>query len=80
MHKAKPGRKRAHEPEDEEQADKRRRNNVAAAKYRQKKFDRISELEQSLDEISKDRDELKLQLAKRDAEVELLKRLLAEKK
>lgn len=76
---SKPGRKRASSPETEEQADRRRRNNVAAAKYRQKKIDRISELEDILGSVSRERDDLKLQLAKRDAEVELLRRLLAEK-
>jgi len=77
--KSKPGRKRASSPETEPQADKRRRNNAAAAKYRQKKLDRISELELALEQVSKERDELKLQMAKRDAEVELLNRLLAGK-
>jgi len=51
------GRKRASSPETETHADKRRRNNVAAAKYRQKKLDRISELEQALKDVSKERDE-----------------------
>ncbi|EKG17159.1 hypothetical protein MPH_05613 [Macrophomina phaseolina MS6] len=65
---------------DETLADKRRRNNLAAAKYRQKKVDRISELEKEVEDVSKERDELKLQLARRDAELEVLRRLLAERK
>jgi len=76
---AKPGRKRSSDQEDEDQTVKRLRNNAAAAKYRQKKVDRIDTLEKELTETSKERDDLKLQLAKRDAELDLLKRLLAEK-
>jgi Basic region leucine zipper len=76
----KPGRKRALSIETADQTEKRQRNNAAAAKYRQKKVDRISELEQSLDDVAKDRDALKLELVKRDAEIALLSRLLAEKR
>jgi hypothetical protein len=81
---AKPGRKRAISPDndpdaDAAQADRRRRNNAAAAKYRQKKIDRIAELEKALEEVSKERDGLKMQLAKRDGEVELLRGLLAKR-
>ncbi|OJD36390.1 b-zip transcription factor idi-4 [Diplodia corticola] len=68
------------EPADETLADKRRRNNLAAAKYRQKKVDRISELEDEVKEVSKERDELKLQLARRDAELELLRKLMMDRK
>lgn len=76
---SRPGRKRNWSPETEEQADRRRRNNVAAAKYRQKKVDRITELEALLEGAESERDELKMALAKRDAEVELLRKLLATK-
>jgi basic region leucine zipper protein len=72
----KPGRKRSSNQEDDDQRVKRLRNNAAAAKYRQKKVDRIDALEKELTETSKERDDLKLQLAKRDAELDLLKRLL----
>ncbi|KAL1638948.1 hypothetical protein SLS58_008406 [Diplodia intermedia] len=68
------------EPADESLADKRRRNNLAAAKYRQKKVDRITELEDEVKEVSKERDELKLQLARRDAELELLRKLMMDRK
>lgn len=61
---------------DESTLDKRRRNNVAAAKYRQKKVDRIASLEQEVREVSKQRDELKIQLARRDAELEVLRGLV----
>ncbi|KKY21786.1 putative b-zip transcription factor idi-4 [Diplodia seriata] len=68
------------EPADESLVDKRRRNNLAAAKYRQKKVDRITELEDEVKEVSKERDELKLQLARRDAELELLRKLMLDRK
>jgi hypothetical protein len=57
-------------------AEKRRRNNVAARKYRQKRIDRIEELEEALTQMTRERDELKVQLAKRDGEVELLREIL----
>jgi hypothetical protein len=63
----------------EDRAEKRRRNNAAAAKYRQKKVDRIEELEGQLQTMATERDELKIALAKRDAEVELLRSMLASK-
>lgn len=64
-------------PEDEAIVSKRRRNNAAAAKYRQKKIDRISELEQELKAVSADRDELRLELARREVEIEVLRSLIA---
>lgn len=57
-------------------SEKRRRNNVAAAKYRQKKIDKIEELEGQLRAMIAERDDLKIALAKRDAEVELLRKML----
>ena len=54
-------------------AQKRHRNNIAARKYRQKHIDRISELELALETMTRDRNELRIQLAKREAEVEVLK-------
>jgi len=64
----------------DDHTEKRRRNNVAAAKYRQKKLDKIEELEQQLDVVRGERDELRIMLAKRDAEVELLRDMLAAKR
>lgn len=43
-------------------------------------MDRISELEGALTDCARERDELRLQLARRDAELEVLRRLMAEKK
>lgn len=67
------------DPDDDPRADKRRRNNIAAAKYRQKKLDRIAELEAEVAAGARERDELRLRLAGSEREVELLRKLLAEK-
>lgn len=58
---------------------KRQRNTMAARKYRQKRLDRISDLESALGEVCSERDELKLQLARREAEVEALREMLSRK-
>jgi len=55
---------------------KRQRNNVAAKKYRQKKIDRIQELEDVVDEVKRERDELKIRLARQEAETEALREML----
>ncbi|KAM0815445.1 putative BZIP domain-containing protein [Seiridium cardinale] len=62
-------------PVDPETALKRQRNNVAARKYRQKKIDRISELEGELKEVKDERDDLRVRLARQEAEVAALKSL-----
>lgn len=62
-------------PVDPETAIKRQRNNIAARKYRQKKIDRISELEAELKEMKDDRDDLRVRLARQEAEVAALKSL-----
>ncbi|KAK3952691.1 hypothetical protein QBC32DRAFT_313695 [Pseudoneurospora amorphoporcata] len=76
--------KRAHSPAAEAELTdsehvlvKRQRNNIAAKKYRQKKIDRIQELEEEVDQIKREREELRLMLAKRDAEVGMLREMLA---
>jgi hypothetical protein len=67
---------------DEEEAVtvKRQRNTLAARRYRQKRLDRISDLEKALSDVSGERDDLKLQLARREAEVSALREMLAAKK
>lgn len=69
------------EPDSEEAqaAIKRQRNTLAARKYRQKRLDRISELENALEDMTGERDALKLQLARREAEVEALREMLGRK-
>ncbi|OAA71877.1 Basic-leucine zipper (bZIP) transcription factor [Akanthomyces lecanii RCEF 1005] len=61
---------------DPEVALKRQRNKVAAQKYRQKKLDRISELEVEVTDIKRERDELRIQLAKQEAETAALREML----
>lgn len=60
--------------------DKRYRNNLAAKKYRQKKVDRISELESALAEMTKQRDDLRLLLARKEAEGQVLREVMAKGK
>lgn len=76
--KGRPGRKRSHDPSDDDPdvVLKRARNNVAAKKYRQKKIDRISELETEVAEVKTERDELRVQLARFEAETTALRELL----
>ncbi|KAI1339976.1 hypothetical protein F5Y15DRAFT_60553 [Xylariaceae sp. FL0016] len=55
---------------------KRQRNNVAARKYRQKRIDRISELESELSEVKQERDDLRIRLARQEAEAAALRSML----
>ncbi|KAJ6787721.1 hypothetical protein PWT90_03469 [Aphanocladium album] len=55
---------------------KRQRNKVAAQKYRQKKFDRIAELELEVTDVKRERDDLRIQLAKQEAETAALREML----
>ncbi|KAH8834918.1 hypothetical protein DL96DRAFT_1675134 [Flagelloscypha sp. PMI_526] len=64
---------------DEEKQLRRARNTVAARKYRQKRIDRIAELEAALAAVTKERDDLKLELSRKDAEVGILKEVLAKR-
>ncbi|KAF3071283.1 putative b-zip transcription factor idi-4 protein [Daldinia childiae] len=63
-------------PVDAVTALKRKRNNAAARKYRQKRIDRISELETELRSVKDERDELRLRLARQEAEAATLRSLL----
>ncbi|GKT52753.1 GAF domain nucleotide-binding protein [Colletotrichum tofieldiae] len=55
---------------------KRQRNTIAARRYRQKGRDRIAELESALKAAEEERDQLKLQLARKEAEVGALKEIM----
>lgn len=55
---------------------RRQRNTIAARKYRQKKVDRISDLEKMLEEMTRERDELRLRLARQEAETDALKSIM----
>ncbi|KAM0217397.1 hypothetical protein ACHAQD_007370 [Fusarium lateritium] len=74
-------RKRKSSPEDEDSnvALKRQRNTLAARKYRQKRLDRITELEDALAAMKDERDDMRLQLARREAEADALREMLAKK-
>ncbi|KAH9995152.1 hypothetical protein F4779DRAFT_607774 [Xylariaceae sp. FL0662B] len=63
-------------PVDPLTALKRQRNNVAARKYRQKRIDRISELETELDSVKQERDDLRIRLARQEAEAAALRTML----
>ncbi|KAI2615076.1 hypothetical protein GGR54DRAFT_613971 [Hypoxylon sp. NC1633] len=63
-------------PVDQVTALKRQRNNVAARKYRQKRIDRISELESELRDIKQERDDLRIRLARQEAEAAALRSML----
>ncbi|KAH8590739.1 hypothetical protein B0O99DRAFT_467300, partial [Bisporella sp. PMI_857] len=55
---------------------KRTLNTLAARRYRQKRVDQMSSLEQALKETQAERDALKIQVAKLQGEVEVLRGLL----
>ncbi|AEO64847.1 uncharacterized protein THITE_2024068, partial [Thermothielavioides terrestris NRRL 8126] len=55
---------------------RRQRNNLAAKRYRQKKIDRIEELEKEVKQVTQERDELRIRLARQEAEVAALREML----
>lgn len=61
---------------DPEIISRRQRNNLAAKRYRQKKIDRIEELEEQVKEVTQERDELRIKLARQEAEVAALREML----
>ncbi|WQF76771.1 Putative CCAAT/enhancer-binding protein C/EBP [Colletotrichum destructivum] len=62
--------------EDNSSTIRRQRNNIAARRYRQKGRDRIAELESALRVVEEERDRLKLELARKEAEVDALREVL----
>jgi hypothetical protein len=63
--------------DEEAQANiKRQRNTLAARKYRQKRIDRITELEGELHEMTEERDDLRIRLARQEAETAALRSML----
>ena len=76
---ASPSTGKKHEPSPSDDADvsvKRQRNTLAARKYRQKRLDRIKELEDALQDVTRERDELRLRLARQEAETTTLKEVM----
>ena len=72
----KPKRALPNSPSDPDSVEKRQRNNLAARKYRQKKVDRIKELEDQVEEVKRERDELRIRLARQEAETAALREIL----
>lgn len=70
------GRQPAKPQEDPDVVLKRQRNTIAARKYRQKRLDRITELEVALESVTRERDDLKLRLARQEAETAALKEMM----
>ncbi|KAK5746770.1 hypothetical protein LTS12_022620 [Elasticomyces elasticus] len=69
--------KRSLSPSDPESGQhKRQRNTQAARRYRQQKVDRVAELEEALALVTKEKDELKLKLAKAETEASVLRGLV----
>lgn len=66
--------------QSEDSTVKRQRNTMAARRYRQRRLDRLAELEQKLAEMTADRDDLKVKLARREAEVGALREVLTARK
>lgn len=67
-------------PSKEDASVKRQRNTMAARRYRQRRLDRLADLERQLAEMTADRDDLRVKLARREAEVGALRDVLAAKK
>jgi len=67
---------RASPDEAEDVVCKRQRNTAAARRYRKRKEDRQSELETLLAEMTKDRDDLRLRLARSEAEADVLRSMV----
>lgn len=70
------GRQPAKPQDDPDVVLKRQRNTIAARKYRQKRLDRIQELEDALESVTRERDDLKLRLARQEAETAALKEMM----
>ena len=64
---------------EEAAAEKRRRNTLAARRFRQKQHDRVAQLEKALAEVTKERDGLKMQVARWEGETVALRAMLAER-
>lgn len=70
------GRQPSKTQEDPDTVLKRQRNTIAARKYRQKRLDRVKELEDALESMTQDRDNLRLRLARQEAETAALKEMM----
>ena len=60
----------------EERVHKRQRNTEAARRYRQRKVDKLTELEEAFEAMKQERDDLKLRLAQSEADAKTLRSLV----
>lgn len=66
-------------PQPKHRVEKRKRNTEAARRYRQRKDDRVTELEAALKAMTQERDGLNLKLARAEAEVGVLRSMVITK-
>ncbi|KAL4795134.1 hypothetical protein BDV19DRAFT_363673 [Aspergillus venezuelensis] len=59
---------------------KRQLNTMAARRYRQRRLDRMTQLEEELEAVKRERDELKMRVSKLEGETEALRTMVKEKK
>lgn len=71
-----PSSSKSPEPTPDSRKRKRERNTEAARRYRQRRQDRLEELEELLAAMTKDRDDYKIKLARSEAEADVLRRLV----
>ena len=55
---------------------KRELNTIAARRYRQRRVDRMNQLEEELEAIKRERDELKMRVSKLEGETEALRSMV----
>jgi cell division protein FtsB len=53
---------------------------MAARRYRQRRLDRMTQLEEELEAVKRERDELKMRVSKLEGETDALRSMLKEKK
>lgn len=58
---------------------KRQLNTLAARRYRQRKLDRVNELEAELAAVKRERDELRMRVSKLEGETEALRGMVGKK-
>lgn len=63
-------------PEEFQRVHKRQRNTEAARRYRQRKVDRVTELEEALRQMTAERDDLRLRLARSEASADVLRGMM----
>ncbi|KAL4908827.1 hypothetical protein BDW74DRAFT_145384 [Aspergillus multicolor] len=67
------------EKENPSRITKRQLNTMAARRYRQRKLDKVSQLEEELAAIKRERDELKMRVSKLEGETEVLRSMVKDK-